>query len=399
MSSIHETRYGTYELRWRENGKPKTLTRKTRAEAEREQQKVDRRQAEGKPVMRRKDVPTLEAFSLERLAAMTHLEETTLAGYAQLLEAQIFPSLGHLPLIDLRPSRLQDWQTERLAAGAGPSSIGKAQVVLSLILKKAVLPYEYLDENPVAFLDPPGYKKKPHRWLTAEEVEAIRMWYLERDDVGSAALISVQAYVGIRPQDTLARIWTDLSTRPAGDALAYELSVTTKNVDGSILPGSKTGEHHNRRVYVPELVAADLELWRPHSGSSLLFGRADDGQPWTKSNYDNWRSRHPRAGRDGIKRRPRCFRAAAEDLDLGGSLKPYDLRHTFATLAANAGWTADEIAHQLGNGVDVVDRVYRHLIDAAPGGRRDRRSVDEYIREARGLAPLPTTEAPIAAAA
>lgn len=384
MSSIHETPHGTHELRWRENGKPKTLTRKTRAEAEREQEAVDQRLAAGKPVMRPKDVPTLEAFSIEQLALMKHLEESTLADYALLLEAHIFPFIGHLSLVELRPRRLQEWQIERLAAGSGPSSIGKAQVVLSLILKKAVLPYEYLDANPSAFLDPPGYKKKPHRWLTAEEVEAIRMWYLERDDIGSATLVSVQAYVGIRPQDTLARIWPDLSTRPTDAGIAHELSVTTKNVNGKILPGSKTGEHKKRRVYVPQPAAEDLELWRTHSESAYIFGRAGDGQPWTKTGYNNWRARAPRKGKDGIERRPRCFKAAAEDLGLGAGLRPYDLRHTFATLAANAGWTADEIAHQLGNGTDVVNKVYRHMLDAAPRPERERRSINDYIREARG---------------
>ena len=324
---------------------------------------------------------------------MTHLEETTLVGYAQLLETHAFPFLGHLPLVDLEPTRLlQEWQTERLAAGAGPSSIDKTQVVLSIILKKAVLPYEYLDADPSAFLSAPGYKKRTPRWLTAEEVEAIRMWYLERDDIGSAALVSMQAYVGIRPQDSLARIWPDLSTRPTLTGIAYELSVTTKNVNGEIKHGSKTGEHKNRRVYVPEPVAGDLEEWRPHSGTTLIFGRGDDGQPWTKSNYDNWRCRHPRKGSDGIKRRPRCFRAAAEDLGLGIKLKPYDLRHTFATLAASAGWTADEIAHQLGNGTDVVNRVYRHMIDAAPRPEQERRSIDDCIRQARGMAPAPARE-------
>jgi integrase len=389
MSSIHETRTGSHELRWRENGKPKTLTRKTRAAAEREQEVVDRRLAAAKPVVRRQDAPTLEAFSIEQLALMKHLEETTLADYALLLEAHVFPFIGHLSLIELRPRRLQEWQIERLAAGAGPSSIGKTQVVLSLILKKAVLPYEYLDADPSAFLDPPGYKKKPHRWLTAEEVEAIRGWYLERDDVGSATLISVQAYVGIRPQDTLARTWPDLSMRPIEGGIAHELSVTTKNVDGEILPGSKTGEHKKRRVYVPEATAEDLELWRPHGEGVFIFGRASDGKPWTKSGYRNWRSKAPREGKDGVRRRPRCFKAAAEDLGLGSSLRPYDLRHTFATLAANAGWTADEIAHQLGNGTDVVNKVYRHMLDAAPRPEQERRSIDDYIRQARDATSTP----------
>lgn len=396
MSSIHETRYGTHELRWRENGKPKSLTRKTRGEAESEQERVDRRNAEGRSVMRRRDVPTLEEFSIARLARWTHLEEDTLKGYALLLEAHVFPFLGHLSLVELLPSRLGEWQDERLDAGAGPSSIGRVQMVLGMILKKAVLPYEYIETNPILALDTPTYEKKPHRWLSAEEVEAIRVWYLERDDPGSATFVSVQAYVGIRPEDTLARIWPDFAHR--GDR--HELAVATKNVNGKIVVGDKTGEGKKRRVYVPGPVADDLEGWRMVSGGAgLIIPRASDGLPWTKSDYDNWRARHPRVNKAGVKRRPACFKLAAEELGLGDSLKPYDLRHTFASLAASAGWTGDEIAHQLGNGVDVVDRVYRHMIDAAPGARRDRRSIDDYIREARGTARPSAKEARIAAAA
>jgi integrase len=394
MSSIHETRYGTQEVRWRENGKAKSLTRPTLPEAEREQERIDRRNAEGKPVMRAKDVPTLEEFSIKCLARWTHLDESTLKGYVLLLEAHVFPFIGHLSLVELLPSRMQDWQDERLDAGAGPSSIARVQIVLGRIFKRAVLPYEYIDASPVTALEAPTYKRRPHRWLSAEEVEAIRGWYLERDDPGSAALVSVQAYVGIRPEDTLARSWPDLLPGPS-----YELVVSSKNVNGTIVEGDKTGEGKKRRVYVPRPVAEDLEGWRVESGGAgLIFARAKDGEPWTKSDYDNWRSRHPRKDRRGVKRRRPCFKLAAEDLGLG-NLKPYDLRHTAATLCANAGWTADEIAHQLGNSVEVVNRVYRHMIDASPRPDRQRRTIDDYIREARGLAPLPTEEDAIAATA
>jgi integrase len=120
-----------------------------------------------------------------------------------------------------------------------------------------------------------------------------------------------------------------------------------------------------------------------------LFDRASDGKPWTKSGYRNWRSKAPREGKDGVKRRPRCFKAAAEDLGLGSSLRPYDLRHTFATLAANAGWTADEIVHQLGNGTDVVNKVYRHMLDAAPRPEQERQSIDDSICQARDATSTP----------
>lgn len=368
MASIHPTRYGTHEVRWRENGRPKSATRKSKREAEELKLKVEQRGGHVRP----KDAPTLEDFALVWLAAHRVSKETK-ATYRQQLEAHVLPTLGHLSIAELKPKRLAEWQQQRLGEGAGPAVLGKAQSVLRQIFDAAVLPHEYLDSNPILSLKPPAYEKKAHRWLTANEVERLRMWFLERDDLGSAALISMLAYVGIRPEDALARIWPDLDAK---------LSVTTKNVDGEIKPGSKTGMAYIRKVSVPEIVAQDLEEWRLASnGRGLMFPRKSDGLPWTKTDYDNWRSRHP-IGKE--KKRPRCFKRAAEDCGLGDSLKPYDLRHTGASLMAAAGWTAVEISHQLGHSPTESQRTYQHLIHT---DRRDRGSIDDYIREARGLAP------------
>lgn len=54
--------------------------------------------------------------------------------------------------------------------------------------------------------------------------------------------------------------------------------------------------------------------------------------------------------------------------------------------------TADEIAHQLGNGTDVVNKVYRHMLDAAPRPERERQSINDYIRAARRTPPAPAME-------
>jgi len=368
MASIHPTRYGTFEVRWRENGRPKSATRKKKGDAEALKLKVEQRGG----FVRSKDAPTLEDFAAQWLASHSVSKETK-ALYRQQLEAHVLPILGHLSVTELKPKRLAEWQTQRIAEGAGPAVLGKAQSVLRQVLDAAVLPHEYLDSNPILSLKRPAYEKKPHRWLTAFEVEQLRMWFLERDDLGSATLISVLAYVGIRPEDALARIWPDLDEK---------LSVTTKNVDGEIKPGSKTGMAYIRRVEVPAIVASDFEEWRIASkGRGLIFPRKSDGLPWTKTDYDNWRSRHP-IGKE--KKRPRCFKRAAEDCGLGETLKPYDLRHTGASLMAAAGWSAVEIAHQLGHSPSESQRTYQHMIHT---DRRDRGSIDDYIREARGMAP------------
>jgi integrase len=376
--SIHETRYGTHEVRYREGVKQRSRTFKDLSGpggAEEFAADLRRRLEEGRPVVRRKDVPTLSEFATRWLAGRVDLEDSTEEQYARWLATHILPDLGHLRLVDLRPRRLAEWQQQRLDDGAGRAVLGKAQALLSQILDTAVLPHEYLEANPVAALKRPATRAKPHRWLTAPEVELIRRWYLARDDIGSATLVSILAYIGIRPQDALALRWRDLGAR---------LSVTHKVTGGEVKPGSKTGLGYRRTVYVPRQVAEDLAEWREVAPRrSLMFARATDGKPWTKTDWDNWRSRTAPKKRREKGQRPKCFKVAAEDVGLGRSLKPYDLRHTAATLFAAAGWTHVDIAHQLGHSPEVSMRTYQHLLE---GARVDeRRSIEDYIDEARGL--------------
>jgi len=144
-----------------------------------------------------------------------------------------------------------------------------------------------LDVYAVLALGRSGYRKGEHRWLTANEVESLRSWFVAREDVGSATLISILGYVGIRPQDALALDWSDVGDR---------LRVVRKNSQGTIKPGSKTGDHYRRTVYLPEPVADDLAEWRAlNAGSGLIFPRGKDGAPWNKTDYDNWRSRYRKA--------------------------------------------------------------------------------------------------------
>jgi integrase len=361
MSSIHKTESGTYRVKYREHRRQKSKTFRTEAEARTFAERVRHDLSAGKPIRRRQDVPELMPFALQWLADRSDLSPQTERLYLGWLKAHVFEDLGHLPLIDIRPRRLKQWQDDRLAAGAGPAAIGKVQAVLSQIMDYAVLPYEYIEVNPVAALKRPAYRKREHRWLVAEEVEKLRSWFIHDGDQGSAVLVSILAYVGIRPQDALALEWSHVGEK---------LTVIQKVTGGKIVSGSKTGEGHKRAVYVPEPVRADLEAWRlESSGAGLIFPRSVDGKPWTKDDWDNWRARRFKA-------------KAAKQTGLGETLRPYDLRHTAATLYAAAGWTHVEIAHQQGNSPEESMRTYQHLIESAHG--QPRRSVEDWIRQARG---------------
>lgn len=375
--SVHLTKFGTWEVKYRVDGKQRSKSFKSEALAQRFNAEVAQAKDEGRPAPEpRRKVPTLAEFVEEWLTGRVRLAESTLDKYSEQLERHVLPELGALSLTELRPRRLYEWQQARLAAGAGPAVLGKAQGLLRQILDAAVLPHEYLEVNPVLALKRPEYVKREHRWLAAAEVEALRRWYLDRDDLRSATLISILGFVGIRPQDALALEWPHLD----GD----RLTVIQKVSDGRIVPGSKTGEHWRRRVYVPAPVRDDLAEWRTAgSGRGLIFPRAD-GQPWRKHDWDNWRSKYTRPGgrRHGTGSRPlaRCFKLATEDVGLGATLAPYALRHTAATLYAAAGWTAAEIGQQLGHSPEVSQRIYQHVLDTKPG---ERRSIEDYIAEAR----------------
>jgi integrase len=367
MASVHKTKAGSWSVRWREGSLNRSRNFKTKDEARRWQSIVERSEV---AVPRRDEIPSVHEFCEEWLNNRPDLASGTVTQYQQWLDHHIYPPLGHLLITELTTPRLDDWQRRRLEEEAGPAVLGKAQTLLSQILDRAVV-RGLLQFNPLLSLKKPAYKKRTHRWLTAEEVEAIRSWYLERDDLTSATLVSILAYVGIRPQDALALQWRDLDAR---------LYVGRKNVNGELVEGSKQGEHYKRKVSVPLQVRADLNDLRDTMLEATLMFPDKDGRPWSRTHFDNWRSRAQE--RKGRPVEAKCFKRAALDCGLGWDLRPYDLRHTAATLYANSGWNHLEVARQLGHSPEVSIRVYQHLFDHEPG--TNNRSVEDYIAEARG---------------
>jgi hypothetical protein len=108
----------------------------------------------------------------------------------------------------------------------------------------------------------------------------------------------------------------------------------------------------HRTVRLLEPLQEDLKAWRQHNGgravdSALVFPTAA-GDLWTKVDWDNWRCRQ--------------FRRAASTIGLD-SARPYDLRHSFASLLLHEGRSAMDIARQLGHDARLTLSTYGHVID------------------------------------
>ena len=112
-------------------------------------------------------------------------------------------TLGALKLGELTPEVIARWQAERIAAGAGRTSVLKALTLLGSILQLA-LESERIARNPVRLVRK-ARGRRGGRYGRCRRRRSRRC--ARRADQRDATLISVLAYAGLRPQEALALRW------------------------------------------------------------------------------------------------------------------------------------------------------------------------------------------------
>ena len=169
-------------------------------------------------------------------------------------------------------------------------------------------------------------------------------------------LVSLIAYAGLRPGEALALRWGDL-----GEHSVF----VTKAVALGEAKSTKTGKE--RVVHLMKPVIQDLNEWRLASGrpddGTLVFP-ASDGGLWKDHDYRNWRKR--------------VFKPAASLL---GIAKPYDLRHSYASVRFAERANPAEIADEMGHSLEVLFSTYAHVIAELKGAGQV--SAESLILEAR----------------
>ena len=184
---------------------------------------------------------------------------------------------GHRRVVlGCRGWRARRWQSHRLAEGAGRVSIFKAITVLGAILQRA-LEAERIARNPARLVRKVRRPSKTEvRPLAPNTVEAMRAAAEPRD----AALISVLAYAGLRPQEALALRWRDVGERTL------------------LVNAQKTGQRRNVRLLAP--LREDLNAWRGSQGKpdkdALVFP-GHDGERLAVDAYKSWSRKAPRGRR------------------------------------------------------------------------------------------------------
>jgi integrase len=289
--------------------------------------------------------------------AIVKLEDNTRKSYAHVWEKHLRRRIGGYRLRNVSPAVVYGVKAELLAEEVGAPTVRKALALLSGMLRCAV-EWDRIDRNPVRDVRMPAAKRSRHvRPLAPATVEAMRELLLRAGAERDAAILSVLADSGLRPEEVRALRWTDVHAR----TLLVERAAA-----GSSIKATKTREIRSVRLLEP--LAEDLSRWgeASPSQSGLVFA-TQRGTVWTDYDWRNWRNR--------------VFRPASEAVGLSKA-RPYDLRHSFASLLIHEGVSAVEVARQLGNSATVTLDTYAHVFDELDPAERI--PAVRAIRAARG---------------
>jgi integrase len=314
-------------------------------------------------------------------------------------------------LRDLTPKVFQQLYNDLSAAGKAPGTVSYLHRVLRSRLQKAV-EEGHLAHNPLAVARPPA---KAHREYVTLTPDQARHFLAVVEDDRYGALWTLLLTSGLRPGEALARTWEDLEENAERTAAVLRIrrALVRLGKDGWTIEGTKTRKSRS----VP-LASVTLRLLRKERArqaqAKLLLGSeyAADGFIFastfgTPLQWSTVTGRHFRpliqrlalrllheaetpAVHQGMTRGDRrevlgAFEERAKHaVRLAGleGLRPYDLRHSAATLLLASGEHPKIVAELLGHSkISLTLDTYSHVIPGMVDRAADR--LEQIIAEGR----------------
>jgi integrase len=300
----------------------------------------------------------------------------TRVNYERAMRVHVLPHLGHVAMLELDTPTVATWVDRLSRGGLSPDQTRMAMRTLSTCLRQAAQRGLLSCPNPVPAVDRPTLPpRKIPRALSAEQIEFLRMSILsyiygshnEERALRSATIVSVMAYGGLRPGEVMGAKVGDIDFTSQGLWVRDVFSIEHRPAD--------TKTHAQRFAPLPDQAMADLTVWmavRGGSGREWLF----PGQHGTvsRSTHESWRRAI----------RVLCAQIAHEVPEWAeefAKMRPYELRHSCASLRIRAGEPLVEVASDLGHSTEMLLRRYTHIVRALR--RQPVMSIDAQIAQAR----------------
>lgn len=280
-------------------------------------------------------------------SAKPRVRSRTLADYRALADRYLVPALGHRKLAQLAPADIQRAYNDLSARGLSARTVRYAHSVLHGALEQAVR-WNLLVRNVGKLVDLPREERREMRALTS--AEASQLLAAARGTRFEALWILLLTS-GIRPGEALGLKWSDIDA----DRVRIQRTLVRQR-DGSWELAEPKTPRARRVVTLPLTTQRALQSHRARQleerfcagpnweGLDLVFASGTGGPL-------EWRL---------IARR--YFRPLLRAAGLG-SLRPYDLRHSCATLLLAAGENVKVVSERLGHAsVALTLDVYSHVL-------------------------------------
>ncbi len=304
------------------------------------------------PILARRTRITFQAFADEWQAKhLVRVRASTAKRYRELLRHQLLPAFGDRALSAITAASVQAFVADAVQSGRlAPKTVNHALALLKQTLAAAA-DWGYLAASPVGKVRKLRLPRRPlPLWTPAE----LRRFLLAAPEAWRPVWI-VGTFTGLRPGEIQAMSWAEQNWP---DFTANKIRVTTSYEARSKVLGAPKTDRSVRDVDMVPTVRRVLEVLPSRAAGSLVFPGADGG----------------------VFPRTNMKRAWARTIDQAHvrPIRPYDLRHTFASLLIAAGKNPLYIARQMGHySAGFTLDIYGHLMESVP--RAQVEWIDEIV--------------------
>lgn len=276
--------------------------------------------------------------------------------------------LGAVRLVDLRAHHVETFLTARADAGLSRSVVRRSRFTLARALRWGQR-RDLVARNAAELSEmPPTPPPAEGRALTAPE---LRQLLSKAAGSRYEALWWTMAGLGLRPGEARALSWADVDL----DGAVIHVRHALKLHDGRPVLGELKTAKSRRSLAMPAPVVDALRAHRLRWTEERLALGADWPTEWSDLVFvtENGRPLDPNNAHRTLSRL-----AKAAGL---GHLRPYDLRHTAASLMADSGTRIEQVADVLGHaGLHLARSTYIHTtaptVDSAAAPMGDALTAD-----------------------
>lgn len=283
----------------------------------------------------RHSAPTLFGDYARGWLERRDLRPRTRAHYARLLDRFLLPTFGDVPLTAITPAKVAEWH-HALGKETGPTYRSHAYSLLRTIFHTAVAEDE-VGTSPCRIRGAGSSKRvKAIRPASLVELEALTAAMPEH----LRAMVLLMAWTALRYGEVTELRRKDVDLR--NGVLHIRRGVV--RVDGQVLVGDPKSAAGRRDVAIPPHL---LPVLREHLATHAAWGRDGLVFPGPAGGHLPYAT---------FRRAWDAAKVAAGRPDL----RPHDLRHTGAVLAAQTGATLAELMSRLGHSTPAAAMRYQH---------------------------------------